>query len=56
MLLILGISCKLQAVALFEDIHYDEEPQDSNCPGPNNKPALSLRQENVEEGYNNAAW
>ena len=54
MLLILGISCKLQAVALFEDIHYDKEPQQNhNCTNQN---AFSLRGKNVEEGYNNAAW
>ena len=49
MLIVLGISCKLRAVALFEDVHIEDGPQ-------NNSTEFSLKKENVDDGYNNAAW
>lgn len=49
MLLVLGISCKVRAVALFEDV-YIEEGSQANYSG------YTLTQENVDEGYDNAAW
>ena len=58
MLLILGISCKIQAVALFEDVNIDEESDNNTfCPGPGpNGKAFSLLESNVKDGYDNAAW
>ncbi|XP_065909676.1 uncharacterized protein [Dysidea avara] len=59
-LLILEIICKIQAVALFEDIHIDKKAQinvNVACPGPGpNGRAFSLREDNVTDGYDNAAW
>ena len=49
MLLVLGISCKVRAVALFEDVNIEEEEQ------PNYQ-GYTLRRENVDKGYDNAAW
>ena len=59
MLLVLGISCKLRAVALFEDVNIKEGGQDLTnfteyTRGDDN--AFSLRKDNVDDAYNNAAW
>ena len=56
MLLLLGISCKVQAVALFEDVSIKDGEQNHTCPGPNGKPAFSLKEDHVTDAYNNAAW
>ena len=53
MLLVLGISCKVRAVALFEDINIEEESQANNH---TIYTGYTLRPENVDKGYNNAAW
>ena len=49
MLLVLGISCKVRAVALFEDVNIQEGRQE-------NYTGYTLQPDNVDEGYNNAAW
>lgn len=51
MLVVLGISCKLRAVALFEDVHIEDGKQE-NAP----QDVFSLRKDHVDEGYDNAAW
>ena len=59
MLLVLGISCKFRAVALFEDVNIDEERQNlTNFPEytRGDGKAFSLRKDNVDDAYNNAAW
>jgi len=53
MLIVLGISCKLRAVALFEDVNIEEGRQIINGT-PSTE--YSLKRENVDEGYDNAAW
>ena len=51
MLVVLGISCMLRAVALFEDVHIKGGRQNSS-----HTDEFSLKKENVDEGYDNAAW
>ena len=54
MLVVLGISCKLRAVALYEDIHIEDGKQNaSHTLHPNQ---FSQIKEHVDEGYDNAAW
>ena len=50
MLLVLGISCKVRAVALFEDVNIEDGGQEDY---PHQ---YTLKRENVDKGYDNAAW
>ena len=61
MLLLLGISCRLRAVALFEDVNIKNGTQNvAGFPdyvrGDTNPPPFSLIQDHVDDAYNNAAW
>jgi len=56
MLLILGISCKMRAVALFEDINIDDGIQNHTCRDPDGSKSFTYIEDNVTDGYNNAAW
>lgn len=51
MLLVLGICCKLRAVALFEDVHIKEGGPNGTDPD-----VVLFEKDNVDDGYNNAAW
>lgn len=51
MLVVLGISCMLRAVALFEDVNIKSGGQ-----GNATATEFSLKKSNVDEGYDNAAW